>query len=114
MKNVPTSLVAPEARISRNVSIGYGTRIHANCEIAENCTIGDFCIIGHPARGRWAGQPVRIGAHSIIRSHCVLYEGSQFGSRLEMGHHVLIREATVAGENRPGGDFAPRGAIFHR
>ncbi|HUI06875.1 MAG TPA: hypothetical protein VL486_07695 [Verrucomicrobiae bacterium] len=106
MSTAPQSLVAPEARLGRDVQIGHGTRIYPNAVIGDNCTIEDFCVIGHPSRGRWAGQPLQIGPNSAIRSHAVLYEGSQFGSRLETGHHVLIREGTVAGENLRIGSFS--------
>lgn len=102
---IPT-LISPEARIGRNVLIGHGTRVHASAVIEDDCQIGDFCIIAHPAGGQWTGRPLRIGKGSTIRSHSVIYEGSEFGPRLETGHHVLIREGTIAGENLRLGSFS--------
>lgn len=47
-----------------------------------------------------------IGPGSTIRSFSVIYSGSRFGSRLETGHHVVIREQTNAGENLRIGNFS--------
>lgn len=38
-----------------------------------------------------------IGKSSVIRSHSVFYEGSQFGDKLVTGHRVTVREKTRAG-----------------
>jgi acetyltransferase-like isoleucine patch superfamily enzyme len=46
-----------------------------------------------------------IGANSVIRSHSVFYAASQFGERLETGHHVVVRERTCAGANLRIGNF---------
>jgi acetyltransferase-like isoleucine patch superfamily enzyme len=40
-----------------------------------------------------------VGPASVIRSHSVLYGGSTFGSRLETGHMVTLREGLRVGEN---------------
>ena len=68
--------------------------------------IGDYCIIGHPAGGHWAQKPVHIRRGSTIRSHSVIYQGSEFGPVLETGHHALIREGTIAGQNLRVGSFS--------
>ena len=57
-------------------------------------------MLGEPARGREPGQDrLTIGAHGTIRSHTVVYAGSQIGSRVQTGHGVLIRENTRIGDD---------------
>jgi len=91
------AVISPRARLGRNVQVGYGTHIHGSAVIEDDCQIGDYCIIGHPTKNEWADKPLKIGRGSTIRSHSVLYEGSEFGPGLESGHYVLIREGTIAG-----------------
>jgi len=38
-----------------------------------------------------------LGAHSVIRSHTVIYAATRIGARFQCGHHVLIRERTRIG-----------------
>jgi UDP-3-O-[3-hydroxymyristoyl] glucosamine N-acyltransferase len=102
---VTAPLISPEARLGRNVEVGAGTRIHGTVEIGEASTIGDHCVIGHPA-ARPAGSLLRIGARAVIRSHTIVYEGSDIGPGLQTGHHVVIREGTRAGEGLRVGNFS--------
>lgn len=94
----PTALVAPEARLGRNVSVGPFTIIHPNVEIGDDSEIGAHCEIGHPT-ARAEGEPLVIGAGALIRSYSLFYEGSSFGERLVTGHRVTVREGVRAGEN---------------
>ncbi len=97
--------IDPLARIGENVTIGYGVRIYGNVEIGNDCTIGDFCTIGHPSE--LPGSPrLRLGEGATIRSHGVIYEGSDIGPFLETGHHVVIREGAEIGENLRVGNFS--------
>ena len=82
-------------QIGKNVSIASTAIVHNNVIVGDNTVIEDFCVIGYPAKN--AGGPLIIGNDSHIRSHSVLYEGSQFEYRLVTGHSVLIRENTIAG-----------------
>lgn len=91
------SIISPEARIGRDVTIGPFTVIHDNVEIGDGCTIGSHCALGVPARSS-DGRPLVIGPNSTIRSHSVFYEGSTFGANLQTGHGVLVRENTRAGK----------------
>ena len=92
--------ISERAEIGRNVSIGFGVRIYDNVVIGDDCSIGDHSVIGYPTQNpSWAGRPVVIEKHSLIRSHCVVYEGSSYGAGLETGHHVVLREGTTAGAN---------------
>lgn len=97
--------IDPAARIGRNVTLGHGTRIHGNVEIGDDCRIGDFCVIGHPST-RPGAAPLRLGAGANIRSHAVIYEGSDIGPFLETGHHTVIREGASIGENLRLGNFS--------
>jgi UDP-3-O-[3-hydroxymyristoyl] glucosamine N-acyltransferase len=99
------SLIDPAARIGRNVELGFGVRIYGNVEVGDDCRIGDFCVLGHPSVLPSA-PPLRLGAGARIRSHAVLYEGSEIGPFLETGHHVVIREAARIGENLRLGNFS--------
>lgn len=99
MSNIhPTALVSSSARIGCNVKIGPFSIIHDNVEIAENCIVESHCEIGHPTPLA-DGKPLVIGRNSLIRSHSIFYEGSNFESNLVTGHRVTIREKTIAGIN---------------
>jgi len=43
--------------------------------------------------------PTLIGANSLIRSHCIIYAGSNLVHNLTTGHRVTIRENTIAGHH---------------
>jgi UDP-3-O-[3-hydroxymyristoyl] glucosamine N-acyltransferase len=94
----PDCRVSVHASLGAGVSVGPGTVIHADVEIGEGTVIGENCVLGH--RGPGQIEPL------IIRSHAVFYASSRFGARLETGHHVVIRERTVAGENLRVGNFS--------
>jgi len=93
------NMISEKAKIGKNVTIGYAVRIYDNVHIDDNCVIGDFCCIGWPTGGPNAGKTLYIGPNSIIRSHAVIYEGSSFKSKLETGHHVILRDGVMAGHN---------------
>ncbi|SLN70210.1 2,3,4,5-tetrahydropyridine-2,6-dicarboxylate N-acetyltransferase [Roseovarius gaetbuli] len=99
------TLISSEARIGQNVRLGACVRIYGNVEIGDDCQIGDFCVIGHPT-ARADSAPLRLGADANIRSHAVIYEGSDIGPKLETGHHVVIREGSMIGENLRLGNFS--------
>lgn len=93
----PTAIVHPQARLGADVVIGPFTVIHERVQLAEGVVIGAHCEIGHPAHDRAHGGILRIGKQSLIRSHSVFYEGSNFGDHLVTGHRVSVREQTHAG-----------------
>jgi acyl-[acyl carrier protein]--UDP-N-acetylglucosamine O-acyltransferase len=94
----PSAIVSSRARLGTGVSIGAYSIVHDNVELGDGCEIGSHCEIGHPSP-RAAGQPLVIGAGSLVRSHSIFYEGSTFGERLITGHRVTVREGTAAGVN---------------
>lgn len=90
--------------MSNNIDIGDFCKIYPDVEIGDGTIIENFCVLGGgPLSGR---APLRIGPNSRIRSHSVIYAGSSFESRLETGHHVVIRENTKAGHNLRVGNFS--------
>lgn len=94
----PTALVSPAARLDKTVSVGPFTIIHDNVEVGEGTHIGGYCEIGYPSPLA-DGQPLIVGCNSVIRSHSVFYQGSNFGDGLVTGHRVTVREKTKAGKN---------------
>jgi acetyltransferase-like isoleucine patch superfamily enzyme len=58
------------------------------------------------AGGIWKGKTLQLGEGSVIRSHTVLYEGSELGADTQTGHHVLIREGTRTGANLRIGSYS--------
>lgn len=100
----PTAHVSPNAQLGNNVSVGPFTVIHDKVQIGSGTRIDGYCEIGYPTPLA-DGMPLVIGENSVIRSHSVFYEGSRFGKGLVTGHHVVVREKTLAGLNFQIGTF---------
>jgi acetyltransferase-like isoleucine patch superfamily enzyme len=83
--------------IGDRCTIGHYTHIEDDVVIGDDVTIESYCHIGYPTP-RAAGEKLVIGADSLIRSHSVLYQGSTLGRGTQTGHHVTVREHTVAGD----------------
>jgi UDP-3-O-[3-hydroxymyristoyl] glucosamine N-acyltransferase len=93
-----TSIVSDEAMIGQNVSIGPYSIIHSGTHIEENSQIGAYCEIGLPTP--LANEKLLIiGKEANIRSHSIIYQGSNIGPRLTTGHHVTIREKSIIGSD---------------
>jgi acetyltransferase-like isoleucine patch superfamily enzyme len=73
----------------------------ANYSIGKNSKIDKNALLGHPVSRKI--KPVRlvIGAHAVVRSGTIIYQGSRIGAHFETGHNVVIRE-----ENNIGGRFS--------
>jgi UDP-3-O-[3-hydroxymyristoyl] glucosamine N-acyltransferase len=99
-----TADVSERAQLGENVTIGHGTIVHDNVVIGDNTRIDEFCVIGNDTGA--SQPPLTLGAHSRIRSHSVIYEGSTFGDRLETGHHVLLRAGANVGVNFRIGSYS--------
>lgn len=99
------AIVSPSATLDNDVEIGPFTIVHENVRIERGTVIGSHCALGVPGPDGDHTE-LLIGRNSIIRSHNVIYTGSEFGPRLETGHHVTIREATRAGENLRVGTYS--------
>lgn len=90
----PASVIEEGAIIGNNVSIDAFTVIRSCVVIGDGSTVGSFCDLGVGSYGT-----LSTGKAAVIRSHTVLYSGSEFGDGLETGHSVIIRENTHAGTN---------------
>lgn len=101
----PSALVSPKAALGENVTVGPFTVIHDNVQIGSGTSIDGYCEIGYPT-ALAEGAPLIIGCESVIRSHSIFYQGSTFGDRLVTGHHVAVRERTIAGRGFQIGTFA--------
>jgi acetyltransferase-like isoleucine patch superfamily enzyme len=93
-----TSIVSPKAKIGRNVQIGAYSIIHDNVSIGDNTIVGSYCELG-VATPLALKDDLNIGGDSVIRSHSVLYAGSQIGVKLHTGHYVTIRENSMIGDS---------------
>lgn len=96
--------ISPTAKIGLNVKIGDNTVIYDNVVIGDNSIISNDCIVGEPLNSYYHHsdyeQPITIiGKNSLIRSHAIIYAGSEFGDFLQTGHRVTIRENTRAGHH---------------
>lgn len=92
----PSSYVAPEAQLGVDVEIGPFSIIHANVILGNRVKVGAYCELG-VSTPLGNGTPLIIGDDSLIRSHSIFYESSSFGAGLTTGHHVSVREKTIAG-----------------
>jgi len=98
-------MIKKNAIIGDRVNIDETTIVHENVIIGDDVTIEGNCIIGLPTKHA-KGKSLIIRNNSYIRSHSVFYEGSEFGPRLITGHHLLVRENIVAGDNLQIGSFS--------
>jgi UDP-3-O-[3-hydroxymyristoyl] glucosamine N-acyltransferase len=99
-------MIDPSIDIPDSCQIGSYVRIHQGVTLGENVRVDDFSILGTPFGNESSVSRLHIPDNSIIRSHCVIYSGAYFESKLETGHHVVIREGTRAGENLRVGNFS--------
>lgn len=81
---------------ARSALIAATAIIHENVELAADVVIEDFCVIGAPFK-HYAGEPTRIAAGAVIRSHTVIYAGNQIGPRFQTGNKANVRELNVIG-----------------
>lgn len=99
-KNV---IISPLATIGNNVKIGDNTIIYDNVEIGDNTIICNDCVIGEPVNDyyrdmdNYVNPRLVIGINSLIRSHTIIYAGSEFGDYLQTGHRVTMREGITMG-----------------
>lgn len=92
----PTAIISPKAGIGEDCTIGPYSIINDNVCLGKRVTIGSHCELGITTR-LGDGSPLVIGDDSLIRSHSVFYESSTLGAGLVTGHHVCVREMTIAG-----------------
>lgn len=98
------NIISKKARIGKNVKFGNFVTVYDDVEIGDNCMIESYSELGY-SNGREKG-PLKIGSNSKIRSHSVLYAGSEIGENLMTGHHVTIRENMKIGRDFQIGTFS--------
>ncbi len=96
--------VDENTKIGNNVRIGDNSVIYGNVTIGDNTIISNDCIIGEPLQDYYfnddySNPPTIIGSNSLIRSHTIIYCGSEFGNEFSTGHRVTIREFTKFGNH---------------
>ncbi len=64
----------------------------------DTIRVDPTAILSHPVE-RGADRRLRIGPDARIRSGSVLYRSSTIGVRLDLGHHVVIREECEIGDD---------------
>jgi UDP-3-O-[3-hydroxymyristoyl] glucosamine N-acyltransferase len=100
----PTAIIAENVNLGRNVTIGAHAIVYENVSIGDDTVVGPYSILGEPLATFYDGgaepsPPLNIGHTSLIRSHSVLYAGSDVGENFQCGHRVTIREGTQIGKN---------------
>ena len=87
----PTAVIAPDAKLGRNPSIGPYVVIEAGAEVGDDCVLKSFVMI-YPG--------VKIGDRFFAHSHAVVRE------RVRIGNDVILQNGVVIGGD--GFGFAPR------
>ena len=95
--------ISNNAIIGKNVRIGDNTTIYDNVIIGDNTVIANDCVIGEPSNDYYFSSHYKnpktiIGNNCFIRSHCILYAGSEFDEGFSTGHRVTIRENSKFGK----------------
>ncbi|MGD1101382.1 MAG: UDP-3-O-(3-hydroxymyristoyl)glucosamine N-acyltransferase [Terriglobia bacterium] len=86
----PTAVVAPDAKLGRNPSIGPYVVIEAGAEMGDDCVLKSFVMI-YPG--------VKIGDRFFAHSHAVVREN------VRIGNDVILQNGVVIGGD--GFGFAP-------
>lgn len=71
-----------------NESVRVGAGLRADDDVS----------VGYSAQ-RPVAAPLELGADARLRSGSVLYQGSEIGDRFQTGHHVVVREECVVGDD---------------
>jgi acetyltransferase-like isoleucine patch superfamily enzyme len=72
--------------------------ISPDLQIGEGLVADNTVVLGYvPSRS--AHSTLVLGAGARLRSGTVIYAGSNIGSRLETGHHVVLREGNQLGND---------------
>jgi acetyltransferase-like isoleucine patch superfamily enzyme len=99
-----SAVVHPSFVPPKDLEVGAFTQIGRNVKIGPRTRIGSYCIIGD-VENQCRGD-LQINEDSIVRSHSVIYGGSEFGSQLETGHHATLREGIKAGPGLRVGSYS--------
>jgi UDP-3-O-[3-hydroxymyristoyl] glucosamine N-acyltransferase len=92
----PSAVIAPDAKVGRNVSIG------AHCVIGPRVIIGDYSVL-HPH--------VRIYSDAQLGSHAKLFSGVVIREECVLGARVTIHDNTIIGADGFGYIPDPKAGI---
>lgn len=92
------SYIEPDVIIGENCTVEAFSILRSGVVLGDNVKISSHCDIGIPSQLANSRNLI-IGNNSIIRSHSVMYIGSNIGKFLTTGHHVTIRENSEIGSH---------------
>jgi UDP-3-O-[3-hydroxymyristoyl] glucosamine N-acyltransferase len=92
----PTAVIAPDAKLGRNPSIGPYVVIEAGVEIGDDCVLKSFVMI-YPG--------VKIGDRFFAHSHAVVRENVRIGNDVTLQNGVVIGGDGFGFVPRPDGTF---------
>jgi acetyltransferase-like isoleucine patch superfamily enzyme len=69
--------------------------VSADAQLGTGVAIGPFCVIGIDG----IGSVLLIGSDAVIRSHSVLYRGTNIGKQFHCGHGALVRDGCSIGSS---------------
>jgi acetyltransferase-like isoleucine patch superfamily enzyme len=68
-------------------------------ELGAGCAIDEGVLLGYRPGRAIELRPVRLGARACVRSGSIIYASVEIGSGFQTGHHVVIREENVIGDD---------------
>jgi acetyltransferase-like isoleucine patch superfamily enzyme len=78
-------------KINQDINFSY-------VKYGVDCKFFEYCLIGFKNENN-KNDILIIGNYAIVRSHTILYLGSNIGDNFSSGHHVLIREECNIADN---------------
>jgi UDP-3-O-[3-hydroxymyristoyl] glucosamine N-acyltransferase len=93
----PTAVVAPGARLGKDVSVGACTVVE------ENADVGDGCVL-YPQ--------VYVGAGARLGPGCLLWPRAVVRERCELGARVILQSGAVVGSD--GFGYATDAGVHHK
>jgi acetyltransferase-like isoleucine patch superfamily enzyme len=90
------NIISDNAKIGQNVTFGNFITVGNDVSIGDDSVIESYSHIGYSNGREKSG--LTIGRNAHIRSHSIVYQGSNIGSNLVTGHHAIIRENCEIGD----------------
>ncbi len=94
----PLSIIEPNVIMGENCTVEAFTILRSGVVLGDSVKISSHCDIGITTPLARSSK-LTIGSNSIIRSHSVMYIGSNIGEFLTTGHNVTIRENSEIGSH---------------